>query len=235
MNVSALAKDLVEMKRQVNKVSSEIVAGRKELEDLSRGIELAKAELKNTQVLKDPLIQNYDMRVGQKKKELVILDADIKAAQETRMDLDEGMAGQIADGQQAILNLQKVERSTEVSIRNLKQIEDSVLQNIANLKASQAAESSALSSLQESVVSLKQDQDRVLNWLREKEVLIKEQENLEQREQELNKGRDYLKAWEKEVLAYEHDLKVMESRLSPAYMEAYKSINSKHIHGTTTK
>jgi chromosome segregation ATPase len=230
MTVDALSKDLQEMKKELWKVSRDIIAGREELKEVTKLCEFGRAELKNIQTLKDPLVANYDMRIEKKKKELVILESDIKAAQLTREDIDEAMAERLAVGKQAIDNAQMVERSIQVSIKNLKDEEWSVMQATKNAKLEQARESSALTLLQESVVSCKQEEKELTALIAEKQKTRAEQELIEKKEKELNKGRDDLLKWEKDVMAHEHDLKILEARIAPQYIKAFGHIKSRFIN-----
>jgi chromosome segregation ATPase len=230
MNTDALVKDLAGLKKDLRQVSDDISAGHKELKSLERSIELARMELKNVQTMNDPLVQNYDLRISQKKKELVLLEADIAAAVLTKQDIDEAMAERLFTGQQAIDNAQKVEHSIKESIKNLRHREEAQLQTIRNIKAQQDTESCALVTLKESVVSLKQQDDMLRALVAEKQMTREQQKELEKKEKQLNDGRDNLTSWEKEVKAYEHDLKVMEARLKPAYLKAFADINSRFIN-----
>ena len=217
-------------------VSDDIAAGHQELKTLQRSIELARMELKNVQTMNDPLVNNYELRINQKKKELVLLEADIAAAVRTKTEIDEAMAERLFTGQQAIDNAQKIEHSVKESIKNLKHREEAQLQTIHNIKAQQDAESCALSTLQESVVSLRQQDDMLRALVAEKQMTRAQQEVLEKKENELNTGRDELTALEKEVNAREHDLNVMERRLSPKYIAAFHYINTRFTHeGSYTK
>jgi len=236
MNTDALAKDLAELKKELREISDDISARRKELADFDRRIECARMELKNVKTMNDPLVQNYELRINQKKKELVLLEADIAAAVATKEDIDEAMAERLFTGQKAIDNAQKVEHSIEESIKNLRHREEAQLQTIRNIKALQETESCALSTLKESVVSLKKEDDMLRALVAEKKITREQQEVIEKKEKDLNKGRDELLTWEKEVKALEHDLTVMERRLSPKYAAAFASINTRFTHeGSYTK
>lgn len=233
MNINALAKDLAGLKKELYSTSQALTAVYNELADTKQQSEHARAELKNIQTLKDPLLFNYEARIEESKKALVQLEADITAAVLTKEGMDEAMAERLETGNHAIANAIKVEHVTKESIKNLEHKEKSMLQTISNIQANQDQEKAQLEQLRSEVDALKQERDDLRNWLKSLEQLIELQQKLEIQEQEIVKGRDYLKAWEKEVVDYSHDLKVIEQRLMPEYIELYKTVTSKHIHAAT--
>ena len=230
MDLNALAKDLAGLKKELRDVSNKLSEGYKELEAINRTRELARADLKNIQTLKDPLLQNYEIRIKKKKDELVLIEADIKAAQITRQDIDEAMAERLENGQHAIANSQKVEWGIQKSVEHLRRVESSINQDISNMKAEQDRQRLALASVSELVASLAREKARLDGWILSKEKLTEMQESLEIKEVQLNSGRDRLDVREKELSSFEHDLNVMGARLMPRYLEVFSRTNSVHIN-----
>ena len=235
MNSNALAKDLAVLKKDLHEVSDKISAAHEELKAIDRQRELARADLRNIQTMKDPLMANYELREKQKKKELVLLEADIVAAIKTKEDIDEATAERLETGRKAVENVLKVERTTEDSIKNLKHKEESMLHHLSNVKADQDRETSALVQVQQEVVTLKEEHDKLLTVLLSERDLKAKQDYLDKQYKALNEGRDYLQDWEKTLVRYERDLNVMEKRLKPEYIAIYKSINSKYVNAEDIK
>lgn len=225
MTSEALAKDLAVLKKDLKKVSDEIAAGHAELADLDRKRELARADLKNIQTLKDPLVANYDLRLEQKKKQLILLEADIAAAHEVKDGIDAAAAERLMTGQQAIDNAQRVERSIQDAIRSLRHREEALLQDIANNKAESESTSLVLTDLKAQVLSLEQQKTALEGWLKSKEEVAALQEKLERDAEDLNEGRDRLTERQEELEEYEQSLHVMASRLNPEYIEAFRLVN----------